>query len=51
MFVPRAGWSIIGLPAGEPAVMDNLARADQVFVPTIAIGQLCFGAVHRSNSA
>ena len=24
--------------------MENLARADHVFVPSIAIGELCFGA-------
>ncbi len=35
---------IIALFAGEPAVRDNLAQADEVFVPSIAIGELCFGA-------
>jgi tRNA(fMet)-specific endonuclease VapC len=35
---------IIGLLAGEPAVLENLARAEHVFVPSIAIGELCFGA-------
>jgi tRNA(fMet)-specific endonuclease VapC len=35
---------IIGLLAGEPAVLENLARAEHVFVRSIAIGELCFGA-------
>jgi len=35
---------IIGLLASEPTVVENLARAERVFVPSIAIGELCFGA-------
>jgi tRNA(fMet)-specific endonuclease VapC len=35
---------IIGLFADEAAVKDNLAKAEEVFVPCIAIGELCFGA-------
>jgi tRNA(fMet)-specific endonuclease VapC len=35
---------IIALFANDTAVKDNLAKADEVFVPSIAIGELCFGA-------
>ena len=35
---------IIGLLADEAAVKGKLAEAEQVFVPSIAIGELCYGA-------
>lgn len=35
---------IVALFAGETTVKDNLAKADEVFVPSIAIGELCYGA-------
>jgi tRNA(fMet)-specific endonuclease VapC len=35
---------IIALFADDAAVRDHLSRADQVFVPSIAIGELYFGA-------
>jgi len=35
---------IIGLLAGEATFKDQLAGINQVFVPSIAIGELCFGA-------
>ena len=35
---------IIALFADDTAVKEDLAKADEVFVPNIAIGELCFGA-------
>lgn len=35
---------IIALFAGEAAVKGNLGKADVVFVPSIAVGELYFGA-------
>ncbi len=35
---------IIALFAGDAPVQAKLAEADEVFVPVIAIGELCFGA-------
>jgi tRNA(fMet)-specific endonuclease VapC len=35
---------IIALVADDSAVRNNLANADQVFVPAIAVGELYFGA-------
>jgi tRNA(fMet)-specific endonuclease VapC len=35
---------IIALFADDPAIENNLAKATEVFVPSIAIGELCFGA-------
>lgn len=35
---------IIALFADEAAVKDNLAQADEVFVPSVALGELYFGA-------
>ena len=35
---------IIALFAGESTVKDNLAKADEVFVSSIALGELYFGA-------
>jgi tRNA(fMet)-specific endonuclease VapC len=35
---------IIGLFAGETSILDNLAQADEVFIPSIALGELYYGA-------
>jgi len=35
---------VIALLADEAAVKDSLAKADEVFVSSIVIGELCFGA-------
>jgi len=35
---------IIALFANEASVIHNLAQADQVFIPSIAIGELHYGA-------
>ncbi|MBI4672829.1 MAG: type II toxin-antitoxin system VapC family toxin [Chloroflexi bacterium] len=35
---------VIALFANDSAVKDNLAQAAEVFVPSIVIGELCFGA-------
>ena len=35
---------IIALFADEAVVKDNLARAEEIFVPSIAVGELYFGA-------
>ena len=35
---------IIALFADEPTVKNNLIKADEVFIPAIAIGELYFGA-------
>lgn len=35
---------IIALFADEEVVKNNLAQANEVFVPSIAIGELCYGA-------
>jgi predicted nucleic acid-binding protein len=35
---------LIGLFADEMLVKSNLAQADEVFIPSIAIGELCYGA-------
>lgn len=35
---------IIALFADEPIVKNNLAQANEVFIPSIAIGELCYGA-------
>ena len=35
---------VIALFAGEPAVRENAGRAEEVFVSSVAIGELCFGA-------
>jgi tRNA(fMet)-specific endonuclease VapC len=35
---------IIALFAGDVAVREGLGKADEVFVPSIAIGELCYGA-------
>jgi predicted nucleic acid-binding protein len=41
---------VIALFADETAVKDNLAKAEEVFIPSIAIGELCYGA-HKSVRA
>jgi tRNA(fMet)-specific endonuclease VapC len=38
---------IIAIFAGDPAVHEHLATAGEIFVPSIAIGELYFGA-HKS---
>jgi tRNA(fMet)-specific endonuclease VapC len=35
---------IIALFADEVAIKNSLAQADEVFIPSIAIGELCYGA-------
>lgn len=35
---------IIALFADEPVIKNNLAEAEEVFIPSIAIGELYFGA-------
>jgi len=35
---------IIALFADDTAVKENLAKAEEAFVPSIAIGELCYGA-------
>lgn len=35
---------IIALFANENVVKDRLAQANEVFLPTVAIGELCYGA-------
>jgi len=35
---------IIALFADDKAIKDNLGKAGEVFVPSIAIGELCYGA-------
>ena len=35
---------VIGLFADDAAVKDSLAQADEVFIASIVIGELCYGA-------
>jgi tRNA(fMet)-specific endonuclease VapC len=35
---------VIALFAGEATVKDNLAQASEVFIPSVVIGELCYGA-------
>lgn len=35
---------IIALFANEAVIKNNLAQANEVFIPSIAIGELCYGA-------
>jgi tRNA(fMet)-specific endonuclease VapC len=35
---------VIALFAGEVIVKDNLTQASEVFIPSIVIGELCYGA-------
>jgi len=41
---------VIALFANETAVKDNLAKTEEVFVPSVVIGELCYGA-HKSTRA
>ena len=40
---------IIALFAGDAAVKESLSMADEVFVPSITIGELCYGARKSSR--
>lgn len=39
---------VIALFANDPAVTDHLAESDEVFIPSIIVGELYYGA-HKSN--
>lgn len=39
---------VIALFAGEPAVQEHLGQAEEVFLPSIVLGELYFGA-HKSS--
>jgi len=39
---------VIALFAGEPAVQEHLGQAEEVFLPSIVLGELYFGA-HKSG--
>jgi tRNA(fMet)-specific endonuclease VapC len=41
---------VIALFANETAVKDGLAKTDEVFIPSVVIGELCYGA-HKSTRA
>jgi tRNA(fMet)-specific endonuclease VapC len=41
---------VIALFADEPAVKDNLAKAEEVFVPSVVVGELFYGT-HKSARA
>jgi tRNA(fMet)-specific endonuclease VapC len=41
---------IIALFADELAVKNRLAQADEVFIPSIAVGELCYGARKSGRS-
>ena len=40
---------VVALLAGEPAVRDQLQQADEIFVPSIGLGELYFGAYKSSR--
>ncbi len=40
---------VIALFANDPAVLDPLKDADEVFIPSIVIGELCYGAQKSSR--
>jgi tRNA(fMet)-specific endonuclease VapC len=42
---------IIAILADEPQAKASLAQAEQVFLPSIAIGELCYGAKKSVKSA
>lgn len=42
---------LIGLLAGEPAVLDGLAAAEAVYIPVIALGELYYGAQRSAQRA
>ena len=41
---------VIALFAGDAAVMEGLDRADEVFVPSIVLGELFYGALRSGNA-
>lgn len=41
---------IIALFADEAVIKNNLAQANEVFIPSIAIGELCYGARKSGRS-
>ncbi len=41
---------VIGLFAAEPTVMQGLREAEQVFIPSIVIGELYYGALHSTRA-
>ncbi len=41
---------IIALFAGEASIVNNLAQADEVFIPSIALGELHYGARKSGRS-
>jgi len=41
---------VIALFAGEPWVAESLGRANEVFLPSIVLGELYFGAMKSSRS-
>lgn len=41
---------IIALFADDIVVKENLIQADEVFIPSIAIGELCYGAKKSGRS-
>ncbi|MEQ9548361.1 MAG: type II toxin-antitoxin system VapC family toxin [Coleofasciculus sp. G3-WIS-01] len=41
---------IIALFADEVAVKNSLIQADEIFVPSIAVGELCYGAKKSGHS-
>lgn len=41
---------IIALFASEASVINNLARADEVFIPSITVGELFYGASKSGRS-
>ena len=41
---------VIALFADEAPVKDNLAKTEEVFIPSVVIGELCYGA-YKSTRA
>ena len=41
---------VIALFSGEPAVVDHLDRAEEIFLPSIVLGELSFGARKSSRT-
>ncbi|MFN6485722.1 MULTISPECIES: PIN domain-containing protein [unclassified Nostoc] len=41
---------IIALFADEAVIKNNLGQANEVFIPSIAIGELCYGAENQGES-
>jgi tRNA(fMet)-specific endonuclease VapC len=42
---------VIGLFAGDPAVLARLSTTDHIFIPSIVLGELYFGAYKSAHSA